>query len=264
MKKFATAVGLALVTLVRAGPARAQDNQDAAALVDKADMIYRGKTSAALFDMVVKTRTSERTYKIVTWSQQDDEEDRVLIKVLGPALWRGFGTLKIGNSLKLYDPKSNHVTVVSHSMLGDSWMGSHFSNDDLVKETRLARDYRVKPLSATTRDSELGTQVTYHTLELRPKPRAPVVWGRVVYELWSHGDAAIPVKVAYFRKPGDRAPTRTIRFSNVREFDGKLAPAQVEVTVADKPGEFTRVAYESIKLGARIPARKFTEQALRN
>lgn len=230
-------------------------------LVNKADTVYRGQSAASLFDMTIKTRAGERAYKVIVWSKSG-KEDHVLIKLLGPALWRGFGTLKLGNLLKVYDPKSRHVTVVSHSMLGDSWMGSHFSNDDLVKETRLDRDYQIKSLATAKRDTGLGFDATYHTLELTPTPRAPVVWGRIVYELWAHDAAALPVKVTYYRKAEDRTPTRIITFTEVRNFDGRLVPATLQVTVTDKPGEFTRIDYKKLKFNVRIDQQKFTEQAL--
>ncbi|HEY6178885.1 MAG TPA: outer membrane lipoprotein-sorting protein [Kofleriaceae bacterium] len=258
MKSIVSVFVVAFVVAFAAPRAGADELGD---LVHKADMVYRGKSSASVFDMTIKLHAGERVYKVIVWSE-NGEEDRVLIKLLGPALWRGFGTLKLGNSLKIYDPKSNHVTVVSHSMLGDSWMGSHFSNDDLVKETRLDRDYQIKSLATDTRDTDLGFKATYHTLELTPTPRAPVVWGRIVYELWAHDDAAVPVKVTYYRKAEDRTPARTITFTQVREFDGRLVPATLQVTVTDKPGEFTRIDYEKLKFNVRIDPQKFTEQAL--
>ncbi|MEZ4361176.1 MAG: outer membrane lipoprotein-sorting protein [Kofleriaceae bacterium] len=260
MKLISSLFIVAMVVGLAAPPARANEAGD---LVNKADMVYRGKSSASVFDMTIKLSSGERAYKVVVWSENGDK-NRVLIKMLGPALWRGFGTLKVDNSLKVYDPKSNHVSVVSHSMLGDSWMGSHFSNDDLVKETRLDRDYTVKLLTKSTRDTGLGFSATYHTLELSPTPRAPVVWGRIIYELWTHDDTTVPVKVSYFRKADDRTPTRTITFSKVRKFDGRMVPATLQVAVTDKPGEFTRIDYEKLKFNVRIGDQKFTEQALKH
>lgn len=258
MKSIASMFVAACVITFAAPRAGADELGD---LVNKADMVYRGQSAASVFDMTIKTHAGERAYKVIVWSE-NSKEDRVLIKLLGPALWRGFGTLKLGNLLKVYDPKSSHVTVVSHSMLGDSWMGSHFSNDDLVKETRLDRDYQIKSLAKDTHDTGLGFEATYHTLELTPTPRAPVVWGRIVFELWSHDAAAVPVKVTYYRKAEDRTPTRTITFSKVRNFDGRMVPATLQVTVTDKPDEFTRIDYEKLKFNVRIDQQKFTDQAL--
>lgn len=232
-------------------------------LVRRADMVFRGKTSASVMTMDIKTKSFERSYKLVAWDDARGS-DRTLIKILGPALWRGHGTLKLGSQLKLYEPKTNHVTVVGHSMLGDSWMGSHFSNDDLVKETRLARDYDMSLLKKWSAASPTGSgQATFYRVQLTPKPTAPVAWGKIVYELWAKGPAIAPRSADYYRKATDSNPVRTIAFHGVTELGGRTVPAVMTCTVASKPGEHTRITYKKLKLNVDIPSSKFTEQALR-
>jgi hypothetical protein len=231
-------------------------------LVDRADRAYRGKTSAAVFEMEIKTRSYRRSYKIVAWDDSSGSKDKTLIKILGPALWRGNGTLKVGDRLKLYDPKTNHVTMVSASMLGDSWMGSHFSNDDLVKETRLSRDYELELDKKWVADSPLG-KATHWRVEMTPKPSAPVAWGRIVYEVIEKGDAIIPARAEYYRKVGQKRPSRVATFSHVTKLGGRMLPAEMKMTVAKKPGEYTVIRYKKLAFGVDIPSRKFTEQALR-
>ena len=53
-------------------------------------------------------------------------------------------------------------------------MGSHFTNDDLVKESRLVEDYEIET-------SFEGTRVKVNRLwefTLTPRPEAAVVWGK--------------------------------------------------------------------------------------
>jgi len=252
----------AMIAVVALGmPARADDAARIASLVDKADRIYRGTTSASVFEMHVKTRSYEREYEIVMWDDSRNG-DRALVKILGPALWRGFGTLKIGDSLKLFDPKSNRITVVGQSMLGDSWMGSHFSNDDLVQETRLARDFDVA-LAGSHPGKLADHSGTFDDLVLTPKPTAPVAWGKIRYQLFDGGGVVLPVRADYFRKPNDRRPVRSLVFGDVSTLGGRLVPKTVTVTVASKPGEATTITYKTVKFDVAIPASKFTEQALR-
>jgi len=262
----ALALALAAGAATTAAAARTAHADDAgsrklAALVDKADMIYRGTTSAAVLDMDIKTTSFHRAYKIVTW---DDRRhgDHALVKILGPALWRGFGTLKIGDSLKLFDPRSNHVTVVGQSMLGDSWMGSHFSNDDLVKETHLAKDYDARLVKSWPGD-DAGKHGTFHLIALTPKPTAPVAWGRIEYQIFENGDLILPVRADYFRKAKDTKAVRAMLFGDVKDLGGRTLPTTMTVTVAKKPGEFTKITYTAIKFDVAIPAEKFSEQALR-
>lgn len=233
------------------------------ALVKRADMVFRDKTSAAVFDMEVKTKSYQRKLKIVAWDDSRGKE-KSLIKILGPASWRGHATLKIGTRLKLYNPKTNHVQVVGHSMLGDSWMGSHFSNDDLVKETRLARDYKLSLLKKWSGTAKVGGKATFYRVSMTPKPTAPVAWGKITYELWSNAKATVPVVARYYRKAGDKKAARTMRFTNLKKLAGRWVPATLTIKVRSKPGEHTRITYRKLKLGLDIPASKFTEQAMKH
>ncbi len=232
-------------------------------LVRKADLVARSKTSAAVFEMQIKARSYQRKLKVVFWDdQRDAEREKTLLKILGPALWRGYGTLKLGSQLKLYNPRNNHVTVVGQSLLGDAWMGSHFTNDDLVKETRLARHYRSKLLKTWTAKGG-AADATHYRIALYPKPNAPVSWGRIDYVLWERGDVVMPVKASYFRKAADERPRREMSFSAVKKLGGRLMPAIMTVTMPKKPGEYTKLIYRKVKFDVKIPSSKFTEQALR-
>jgi hypothetical protein len=199
---------------------------------------------------------------MVAWDDSRGQE-RTLIRILGPAAWRGHATLKIGEQLKLYNPKTNHVQVVGHSMLGSAWMGSHFSNDDLVKETRLARDYTLTLAKKWTAAAPVGGSASYYRVRMTPKPTAPVAWGRIDYTLWENGSAIMPVKAKYYRRASDPKAARTMTFDDVRKMAGRYVPAKLRVTVASKPGEHTTIHYKKLKLDINIPASKFTEQAMK-
>ena len=259
MKPTATALVLSSIALL-AAPARADELRD---LVDRADMALRGDTSAGVFTMEIQTKSYKRSYKVVTWYDGRNDRERTLVKILGPALWRGFGTLKVGNQLKLYDPKTNHVTVVSSSMLGDSWMGSHFTNDDLVKETRLAEDYTLKLQKKWQGRSELGADSTFYRVALSPKPTAPVAWDRIVFTVVTRGDDALPTRADYFRKAKQTKPSRSMTFTDIRDLGGRRLPATMTITVANRPGEHTSLTYSKLKFDVKISASKFTEQALK-
>lgn len=253
-------VPVMLLLLLLAAPASAKP--DVHELVRRADLILRSKTAAIVFEMQIKTKSYERRLKIVLWDDARQRDERTLVKILGPALWRGYGTLKVGSQLKLFNPRNNHVTVVGQSMLGDSWMGSHFTNDDLVKETRLAKHYRARVQKEWKAEASVGT-ATFYRVALYPKPTAPVAWGRIDYELWQRGDVVMPVSASYFRKAADKSPRRVMTFGDVGQLGGRLVPRSMTVKVAKKPGEYTRLQYKKAKFDVRLPATKFTEQALR-
>jgi hypothetical protein len=254
----------ALLALVAFGAierqARADDPTD---LARRADYALRGATTAAVLRMDIHTQSYDRSYSMVYWEDAHAPDGgNVLVKILGPALFRGFGTLKVGGRLTLYDPSSDRMTVLSSSMLGDSWMGSHFNNDDFVKDTDLARDYTVREL-ATTNGNEQGRPILFHDLDLRPRPTAPVSWNHIAIRLYVDGSTVVPVREDYFRRAGEATPYRTLTFSNVKPIGGRVAPTVLTMTVADKPGEYTRVTYDQARFDAPLPQGKFTEQALR-
>jgi len=248
----------ALLALLAPAPALADKDLDR--LVRKSDLVMRGKTSAGVFRMDIKTASYSRSFTIVMWDDgRDKKKERSLIKILGPALWRGYSTLKVGSQLKLFNPRANRVTVVGSSMLGNAWMGSHFTNDDLVKETRMDRHFNSKLVKKWSKSGR-----TYYRIRLKPKPTAPIAWGKIVMEVWEKGDLVIPTSWAYYRKAKQKKPDRVMWFSDVKVMGGRTVPAVMKVTVAKKPGEHTTITYKSIKFDVKIPKSKFTEQALRH
>ena len=243
-----------------AASASADDLKD---LVHRADYVLRGKTTAAVVHMDIHKSSYDRSYSIVYWDDSQGHGDRVLVKILGPAQWRGQGTLKSDGKLTVYNPSSDRMTVLSGSMLGESWMGSHFTNDDLVKQTDMARDYTAKELKAWDGQTAAGAKARYHLIELTPAPRAPVVWPKLQLELYVEGDHVIPTKELYFFRAKDDKPARTMTFSDVKTLGGRVVPAALTLTVASSPDEYTKLTYDTLKFDTAIPDNKFTEQALR-
>jgi hypothetical protein len=263
MKTILPCILGAFVAVGLSADARAGESTDLRDLVHRADYALRGQTTAAVVKMTVHTATFERAYDMVYWDDERAGHSRVLVKILGPALWRGHGTLKVDQRLTMYNPSADRMTVLSGSMLGESWMGSHFSNDDLVKETDLAADYEARELRAWDAQGATGHTVRFHRVELHPTPRAPVPWDRIALEAYVDGALVVPTRLEYFRRAGDAAPYRALAYSDVKPIGGRTAPTTLTMTVTDKPGEFTRLVYENAKFDVNVPDAKFTEQALR-
>jgi outer membrane lipoprotein-sorting protein len=263
MRSVRTLLAVTVITLATAAPAAAQQPPNAAIvdLVRRSDHVLRGRTTAAVLHMDIHTGSYDRHYSLVYW--EDDPANAALVKILGPALWRGHGTLKVGNRLTVYDPSTDRMTVLSSSMLGDSWMGSHFNNDDFVKDTDLARDYTARETGSHAGTSPDGHAATFHDIELRPTPHAPVAWDHIEASLYVEGSAVVPVRMAYFQHAADKAAYRTLTFSDVKTIGGRFAPTVLTMTVASKPGEWTRLTYDDVRFDVAIPTSKFTEQALR-
>ena len=248
----ALALGLVTVLLVLPRFASAQDGDELAReLLDATDDVQRGESSHARVSMHVKTSRWERTMTMEAWSKG---EEKSLIKILSPAKEAGMSTLKVDDNIWNYLPKVDRTMKVPAAMMSGAWMGSHFSNDDLVKESRMADDYTYEIVEMPT-DTAEGLYV----IELVPKPDAPVVWGKVVVKI--RGEDRMPVSIEY--RDEDGTPARTMTFADVRELGGKLVPCKMTLLPADKPEEFTEVVYEMLEFDVEIPDSTFTLQALR-
>jgi outer membrane lipoprotein-sorting protein len=138
-------------------------------------------------------------------------------------------------------------------MMG-SWMGSHFTNDDLVKESRLLDDYTAKAVG--TREVE-GHRVL--DIELLPKEDAAVVWGKIKVSVDT--DRRIPVAQVYFDE--DMKVARTMTFSDVQQVAGKLRPMKMRVVPADKPSEYTELIYSNLSFDVELSDAFFSLGSLR-
>ena len=219
-------------------------------LLDQTDDLHRGESSHGTVSMHVKTARWERTLTLESWSAG---EHRSLMKILSPAKEAGTATLMVDDNIWNYLPKVDRTMKVPAGMMSGSWMGSHFTNDDLVKSSRMAEDYTFS-LAAQPGADPNGLWV----IDCLPKPDAPVVWGKVVVKI---GADELPREITYWDEKG--VLVRTMTFEDVREVGGRRIPCRMKLVPADAPGEFTEVVYESIEFNVPIPESTFTLQALK-
>jgi outer membrane lipoprotein-sorting protein len=231
-------------------PSYAEEEIDVIALLDKTDDMSRGTSSHAVMTMAVKTARYERTVKMETWSQGTE---RSLVVILEPAKEKGVATLMVDDNIWNYLPKVDRTMKVPAAMMSGSWMGSHVTNDDLVKGSRMSEDYTF------TLDEQPTNGQGRYLITLIPKPDAPVVWGKVTVEL---SPDELPTRMEFFEEDGTLV--RVMKYEDVREVSGKKMPMVFVVEPADKPGEFTRMEYTELEFDVDIPESKFSLQALKN
>ena len=219
---------LVLMPALSPSPARALD---LAALVRDVEQQYHGASSHALTVMRVRTANWERTLEMEAWSLG---RDYFLVRILEPAKERGVATLKRDREVWNYLPKVDRVIKVPPSMMGGSWMGSHITNDDLVKASHVDQDYTFRLL-------EEGAD--HWLIECIPRPEAAVVWGKIVYRL--RKAPRVPEQIGYYDEDGRRV--REIRFEEVRRVGSRTVPLKLTVTPLDKPGEETVLHYRQLE-----------------
>lgn len=227
--------GLFLIAGPSHAPALAQDEElTAREILDKVDDLYRGDSSMGTMTMEIVTEHWSRTLTMDFWTKG---KDKSLFKILSPKKERGTATLRSGNDIWNYLPKVNRTIKVPSSMMSQSWMGSHFTNDDLVRETRMADDYAFEKSFEGERDDIEVIEIT-----CIPKPEEAIVWGKVV--LTVRASDYIPLVMDYYHD--DMELARTMTFSELKDIDGRMIPTKMHVVPTDKELEYTVVTYDEI------------------
>jgi hypothetical protein len=224
------------ILLLNQSPVRAQEQpMTPKQILDKVDDLFRSQSSHGFATMTVATIHWKRSLSLEMWSKG---KDKSLVRILSPKKEKGTATLRSGNDIWNYLPKVKRVIKLPSSMMAASWMGSHFTNDDLVKESRMAEDYTFEITFIGEDEGEEIVEVTCH-----PKPEAAVVWGKVLVR--ARLKDYLPLFVKYFDE--DLRLARTMTFSRVSELGGRLLPALVTMVPEEKPEEFTKIHYEKME-----------------
>ena len=219
--------------------------------MDRVDRILRGQSSHGIATMEVVTEHWQRTLTMEVWSLGTEYS---LVRIVSPAKDAGTATLKAGDDIWNYLPKVDRAIKIPASMMMGSWMGSHFTNDDLVKESRLVDDYDIAMGFEGKRD---GVEVWEFTLT--PKPEAAVVWGRIVYQVRKAD--LMPTWARYYDEDGKLV--RTLTFGDYKKMDGRLVPTFMEMRPEDKPDERTTLRYTELEFGIQIDESFFSLRALK-
>jgi len=221
-------------------------------ILDRVDDLFRGNSAHGDMTMTVTTAHWTRTLSLEFWSRGTDKS---LVRILAPTKEKDTATLRVGNDLWNYLPKVKRVIKLPSSMMSAQWMGSHFTNNDLVKESRMAEDYTFEQSFTGARDGEEVIEIT-----CLPKPDAAVVWGKVVVRV--RRSDYLPLAIPYYDEKMQLA--RTMTFSDFRTLGGRLLPAKVTVVPADKPAESTVVSYNSIEFDAPLDDDAFSLRNLQH
>ncbi|MES0371535.1 MAG: outer membrane lipoprotein-sorting protein [Mariprofundaceae bacterium] len=215
------------------------------------DDLWRGSSSYTVVTMRVKTKNYTRTMRMEGWSKG---KEKTLFHVLEPLREKGTKTLKSDNHIYTYLPKTDRTIRLTSGMMMGAWMGSHLTNDDLVKEARLEEDYTASISFEGVRDDQDIIEFT-----LIPKPDAAVVWGKLVLTILA--DSYTPLLEIYYDE--DMQRTRTFTFSDLKLLSDKMRPALLRVVPEDKPDEYTEFIYEKLELNIPVNDAMFSKQSLK-
>jgi outer membrane lipoprotein-sorting protein len=229
--------GMLAAPAAGAGAARAPQPPDVDALLKRLDDLYRSRSSIARMEIVVTSPRTTRTMRMKAWTRGEEE---VLVVIEAPPREAGTATLRVGKNLWNYLPRIARTIRVPPSMMLGSWMGTDFTNDDLVKESSLLRDFTARVDHRS--DSPPGWWLT-----LEVKPGVVGRWARIEVLLT---DDELPVEERHFDRKGRLA--RTMRFDEIRRLGGRQLPAHLVLTPADTEGRKTEMRYLGLQFDVPI------------
>ena len=201
------------------------------------DSLFRQETGSGSIEMIIKNPkwSKPRTVSLKIWSK---EQDFTLIKILAPKKNQGISTLKRKKKMWNYFPKINRQLKVHSSMMNGSWMGSDFTNDDLVRDASYTKDYK----------HTLVIKDDFYLLTLTPRKNAISLWGKI--EMTIRKKSLLPKKYTFYNEKNKKI--RTLSFDKVKKFSGKTLPSLLKMTSHIIQGKETTIAYKNMTFNKKI------------
>lgn len=223
-------------------------SQNPKEIVKKSIDILYGKKTFSIITMKIIKPSWTRTITMKSWSY---EPDYALIYITEPARDKGTVTLKRKNEVWNWLPNIQKTIKIPPSMMLASWMGSDFTNDDLVRQSSVVDDYEHKLLA-----DEKFLDYDCYKIMLIPKPDAGIVWSRVI--LWISKKEYMQLKSEFYNEDGEL--TRTMIGYKPKNFSGHLIPSYWEMIPHDKPGSKTSFEYKELNFDINISPEFFSIQ----
>lgn len=220
-------------------------------IIEKADEKMRGTSNRSEMTMEIIRPEWSRKVKMKGWARGTKFS---LILITAPARDKGMSTLKRDKEIWNWQPSIDRVVKLPPSMMMQSWMGSDFTNDDLVKESSIVHDYTHQLLGDTT----IYERETYK-IQLIPKENAAVVWGEI--HAYITKEEYIELLIKYFDEDGYLINTMIL--SDIREVGGRTIPTILEMIPAENPKNKTVITYQDIEFDVDIKESYFSIQNMK-
>ena len=225
--------------------------QDAKEIVQKADELMRSNSSYSEMTMTIVKPNWSRTMGMKIWAL---EPDYAMIYITEPARDKGTVTLKRKNEVWNWLPSAQRVIKIPPSMMLQSWMGSDFTNDDLVRQSSIVNDYNHKLIG----EEKLNGYDCYKIMMI-PKLEEGVVWEKIV--TWISKNNYFQVQADHYDE--DNVLIKSFIGSKEKKMGGRNILTYWEMIPVDKPGNKTIMEYESIQFNYKIDEGFFSEQNMK-
>lgn len=248
-KKILSVIQLLLLTFFAASG----QELSPAEIVKKADEKFNGEKSGySVMSMTIVRPSWERTVEFRSWSMGNDF---ALTLITGPAREKGQTFLKRMNEMWSWNPSISRLIKLPPSMMSQGWMGSDYTNDDILRESSVVNDYTHK----LDGEEVIETRACYK-IRLTAKEDAEVIWGHQIW--WVDKKDFIVLRAELFDEDGYLV--RTEKASDLKIFDGRYLPSTLELIPAETPGNKTILRINEMKFNISVEESFFSQQNMKN
>ena len=225
--------------------------QDPTEIVRGAVENWRGTSSYGEMTLTIHRPSWERSMSMRAWTEGNKES---LVRVTAPEKDAGNGTLIVNDNMWTYSPKINRVIKVPSSMMGQSWMGSDFSNKDVSRADDIIDQYDHTLLGKEQHEGQ-----TVYVIQSIPHEDAAVVWGKEVLRI---RDDHVLLSQQYYDQDG--VLVKELKTLDIGTMDGRTIAVRQRMTKVDSKDEWTEFRVDSVKFNIQIPPNLFTRSNLQN
>ena len=221
-------------------------------IVRKANDLIMGRSSQSIATMTVIRPSWTRTVSMKTWSLGNDY---YMVQITAPAQDKGQVFLKRFNEMWNWMPNISRIIRIPPSMMGQNWMGSDFTNNDLVKANSIVNDYTHRILG-----NETTGGYDCYKIEFSPKPNAAVVWDKII--AWIAKDKYFMLKSEFYNEDGELVNRETQ--SDIKYFDDRDLPSKLVMTPVKEKGKQTILEFQKLNFNISLKPTFFSQQNMKN
>lgn len=225
--------------------------QDAREIIKNMDDKIQGDSNKSVMKMSIVRPKYTRTIEFKNWSLG---RDYFMTYVTAPSKDKGMVSMKYKKEMWSYTPSINRMIKLPPSMMSQGWMGSDYTNDDLVKQSSIVNDYNHSIITQEEVDGR-----TCYKIQMIPNNEANVVWGKVI--TWVDIEKFINLKSEYYDE--EEFLVRTELGKEIKDFDGRELPSVIDIIPAEEPENRTVITIVSIEFNVDIKESYFSQQNMK-
>jgi len=220
-------------------------------IIKKADQKMQGEKNITEFLITIVRPAWTRTIAVKSWAKGRNYS---MALITAPARDKGQTFLRRENDMWNWIPKIERMVKLPASMMSQGWMGSDFSNDDLLKESSIVVDYNHNIVGNETYEN-----FDCYKIDMIPKDEAAVIWGKI--SKWISKEEFLQLKTEYYDEDGYLI--RTEFATDVKMMDGRLIPTHFEIIPEEDEGHKTMVDLISVQFNPTINDNFFSQQNMK-